>query len=168
MSGDQYLQSIGVKPDEDSRELLFTVMSEEAVKEGVPSDKIEKLEGGAKKRPAPPHAWKPGQSGNPQGRKSRQYERDMVESIKRVLTPENIEKYLNIGLDLAVEQRSTRGIIAVLELGLAYGAGKPVQQVVGDSGKTELLEQLLASDKPLLPPEQVPLDHPTPFDGRDE
>lgn len=86
------------------------------------------------------------------GRKSRQYEKDMINAVKDVLTPENIKHYLTTALDLAVSQQSARGIVAVLTLGMAYGAGKPVQQVTVDNGKTELLEQLLRNDgEPLLP-----------------
>ena len=149
MNNDQYLMSLGIKPDQDSRDVLFEVQ-QESEEIGVLSNKTKENRGDIRDHRG---KWLPGARVPGAGRKSRQYERDMVEAIKRVLTPENIEKYLNIGLDLAVDQKSTRGIIAVLELGLAYGAGKPVQQVVGDSGKTELLEQLLSSDKPLLPPE---------------
>ena len=138
---------------ETEQRLEFVVKEEDTAKIGVPFDNIEKENGGAKKRPAPPHAWKPGQSGNPAGRKSRQYEKDMLDAIKNVLTPENIEFYLSKALELAIDQKSARGILATLELGLAYGAGKPVQQVVRDTGKTELLQELLAGDKPLLPPE---------------
>ncbi len=155
MSDDRYLQSLGIKPDAEARELLFVVREEEAANIGVLSDNTKKENGvsrGARGR------WLPGQSGNPAGRKSRQYEKDMIDAVRRALTPENIESWINRALELADSQNSARGIVAVLELGLAYGAGKPVQQVVRDTGKTELLQELLSNDAPLLPPEPEPTE----------
>ena len=130
--------------------LEFVVKEEEDAKIGVHLDKTQKQNGVARDERG---RLLPGSTLNGAGRKSRQYERDMIEAVKNVLTPENIEFYLNKALELAIDQKSARGILATLELGLAYGAGKPVQQVVRDTGKTELLQELLAGDKPLLPPE---------------
>ena len=133
----------------EGTEEVLTVEEEEEGVVDVQSDKTETKNGGYRDTKG---RFLPGNPAVGAGRKSRQYEKDMINAVKDVLTPENIRHYLTTALDLAVSQQSARGIVAVLTLGMAYGAGKPVQQVTVDNGKTELLEQLLHNDgEPLLP-----------------
>lgn len=60
---------------------------------------------------------------------------------------------LDKAYEIALELRSARGIVAAVTPILEYGLGKPIQQVVHEAGRTELLEQLFeVKDTPLLPP----------------
>ena len=95
----------------------------------------------------------PGSRVRGSGRKSRQYEKDMIAAIREALPSDEIKRWINRALELAEQQNSARGIINVLDFATSYAAGKPVQQVSVDAGRTELLEQLLSGDngEPLLP-----------------
>lgn len=70
----------------------------------------------------------------------------------RYTTDELLDR-LDEAYRIAVSQRSPRGIVSATVPILEYGIGKPVQQVLVDAGRTELLEQLIADtdSKPLLP-----------------
>lgn len=148
MSDDRYLQSLGVKPDAEARELLFVVREEESANIGVLSNKTENASGVMRDERG---RLLPGSRIPGSGRKSKAYESQLVESLRKALPPDKLEWWIDKALKIAEYQQSARGIIAVLEFATSYAAGKPVQQVVRDTGKTELLEQLLTDDKPLLP-----------------
>ena len=65
---------------------------------------------------------------------------------------EEIFGRLDTAYRIAVEMKSSRGIVAAVTPIMEYGLGKPIQQVVHEAGRTELLEQLFeAKDTPLLP-----------------
>lgn len=89
------------------------------------------------------------------GRKTKATEDAYLVAIKQAMSPEQLTEALQTAYDLAVELKSPRSILAVVELIAAYGLGKPTQTLLTghDSSKTELLERLLSSDKPLLPPD---------------
>ena len=67
----------------------------------------------------------PGNSGGP-GRPKRETEEAILNAIRSALSPAEIEGAIRIGLQLAIEQKSTRGIVAILELAASYSIGRPV------------------------------------------
>ena len=68
------------------------------------------------------------------GRPKREREEAVLNAITEALTPERIREAIETALDLAIEQKSPRGIVAVLELCSGYAVGKPVQRVQQSSG----------------------------------
>lgn len=90
----------------------------------------------------------PGGPGRPKGRREN---REYVEAIKAGYPPERILALLEEALDLAIETRSWRGVLAVVEFAAAYTLGKPKQTVVS-TGSVSLAELLADVDdsKPLL------------------
>ncbi len=65
---------------------------------------------------------------------------------------EEIFDRLDKAYEIAVQMKSARGIVTAVTPILEYGLGKPIQQIVHEAGRTELLEQLFeAKDTPLLP-----------------
>lgn len=83
-----------------------------------------------------------------------------IKTIKQVIrdryTLEQLLGRLDEAYNIALMQKSPRGMINATIPILEYSEGKPVQQVVIEAGRTDLLEQLLQSDRPLLPePEPV-------------
>jgi len=89
------------------------------------------------------------------GRKTRATEDAYLTAIKAALSPEQLTAALQTALELAIELRSPRAILAVVETVAAYGLGKPTQTIqTKQSPTSELLEQLLSGDfgnAPLLP-----------------
>ncbi len=73
----------------------------------------------------------PGNSGGP-GRPKREVEESILNAIRSALSPAEIEGAIRIGLQLAIEQKSTRGIVAILELAAGYSIGKPIQRTESD------------------------------------
>jgi hypothetical protein len=57
------------------------------------------------------------------------YARALRKQIQAKFDPERIAREMEEALALAKSQRSTRGVVAVLELIVAYGAGKPQQSI---------------------------------------
>ncbi len=77
---------------------------------------------------------------------------DIRAAIWKRYTLEEIFGRLDTAYRIAVEMKSSRGIVAAVTPIMEYGLGKPIQQVVHEAGRTELLEQLFeAKDTPLLP-----------------
>jgi len=77
---------------------------------------------------------------------------DIRAAIWKRYTLEEIFSRLDTAYRIAVEMKSSRGIVAAVTPIMEYGLGKPIQQVVHEAGRTELLEQLFeAKDTPLLP-----------------
>lgn len=88
---------------------------------------------GSKKKP-PPHAWKPGQSGNPGGRPKKS--RELEELIREALTmPDGRNKAVERLLGIMAEGED-KDSIAAAKLLKAYGYGNPRQQVevTGEDG----------------------------------
>lgn len=70
----------------------------------------------------------PGNGGGP-GRPKREQERMILDAISNALSPAEIEFAIREGLRLAIEQKSTRGIVAILELAAGYSIGRPTVRV---------------------------------------
>lgn len=97
------------------------------------------------------HPALPG-SGRPKGSGIADKTPDIRAAIWKRYTLEEIFSRLDTAYRIAVEMKSSRGIVAAVTPIMEYGLGKPIQQVVHEAGRTELLEQLFeAKDTPLLP-----------------
>jgi len=89
-----------------------------------------------------PGQFLPGNPGSP-GRKPKAVERAYLDAVKEGLPPDEVASLIREALDLARRQNSWRGMAEVLQLALAYGAGKPVNRVqTSDGNLTALLEAL--------------------------
>lgn len=92
--------------------------------------------------------WKPGTSGNPKGRPSRQHELETLESIRASFPPERVTAILEDALRIAEETNSARGMLAVVTEILDRTQGKSVARVAQPSnGLQEILDMLNASGK---------------------
>ena len=88
------------------------------------------------------------------GRKTKAQEDAYLVAIKAAMTPEQLTEALQTALDLAIELKSPRAILVVVEVVANYGLGKPTQTVIKrrDSSKDALIAALLQDDNdPLLP-----------------
>lgn len=85
------------------------------------------------------------------GRKPKAVERAYLDAMQAAMPPERIEQLLGEALELARSTRSWRGIVEVITLAMAYGAGKPVSKTVHTDGNLAELLAALQDDKPLLP-----------------
>ena len=94
------------------------------------------------------HLWQPGQSGNPAGRKPKAVERAYLDAVKEGLPPDEVASLIREALDLARRQNSWRGMAEVLQLALAYGAGKPVNRVQTSDGNLAALLDALGQGQP--------------------
>ena len=85
----------------------------------------------------------PGHSQPGPGRPKRETEQAILHAITSALSPAEITSAIKTALDLAIEQKSARGIIAVLELAAGYGIGKPTVRVeqIDDNPMTEKFEE---------------------------
>lgn len=114
---------------------------------GVQSRDSEIVMRGERGKFAPGHPPTPG-GGRPPVDKTP----DIRAAIWKRYTLEEIFGRLDTAYRIAVEMKSSRGIVAAVTPIMEYGLGKPIQQVVHEAGRTELLEQLFeAKDTPLLP-----------------
>jgi len=114
---------------------------------GVQSRDSEIVMRGERGKFAPGHPPTPG-GGRPPVDKTP----DIRAAIWKRYTLEEIFGRLDTAYQIAVKQQSARGIVAAVTPIMEYGLGKPIQQVVHEAGRTELLEQLFeAKDTPLLP-----------------
>lgn len=97
--------------------------------------------------------WVTGHTGVPgSGRKPMDKTPDIRAAIWKRYTMEEIFSRLDKAYEIAVEMKSAKGIVTATTPILEYGLGKPIQQVVHEAGRTELLEQLFeVKDTPLLP-----------------
>lgn len=96
------------------------------------------------------------------GRKPKALEHAYLDAMRNALPPERIESLLEDALALAQSSRSWRGIVEVVTLAMAYGAGKPVSKTVHTDGNLAELLAALSDDKPLLP---VSSDNPKLSEG---
>lgn len=85
------------------------------------------------------------------GRKPKAVEKAYLDAMQAAMPPERIEQLLGEALELARSTRSWRGIVEVVQLAMAYGAGKPVSKTVHTDGNLAELLAALQDDKPLLP-----------------
>lgn len=114
---------------------------------GVQSRESEIAMRGERGKFLPGHPATPGG-----GRKPIDRTPDIRAAIWKRYTLEEIFSRLDTAYRIAVEMKSSRGIVAAVTPIMEYGLGKPIQQVVHEAGRTELLEQLFeAKDTPLLP-----------------
>ena len=114
---------------------------------GVQSRESEIAMRGERGKFLPGHPATPGG-----GRKPIDRTPDIRAAIWNRYTLEEIFSRLDTAYRIAVEMKSSRGIVAAVTPIMEYGLGKPIQQVVHEAGRTELLEQLFeAKDTPLLP-----------------
>ena len=80
----------------------------------------------------------PGHAPTSPGRPKREVEESILNAIRSALSPAEIEGAIRIGLQLAIEQKSTRGIVAILELAAGYAVGRPVARAeTSDRSKIE-------------------------------
>jgi hypothetical protein len=91
---------------------------------------------------------------NPRGRPNQVKaidNRDYIDAIKAEFPPERITELLGIAIQLAIETKSWRGIVAASEFAANYSLGKPVKRVesTGDSSLADLLAGVDTS-KPLM------------------
>ncbi|CAN5441794.1 hypothetical protein BH10CHL1_BH10CHL1_17980 [soil metagenome] len=84
--------------------------------------------------------FKKGNPGGP-GRPKKAAELAMLNAIKSTFTDEQIKGYLKQAMETAVEQKSSRGMIAVLEYIADRTLGKPVQQIT--TGETDAMREAL-------------------------
>lgn len=73
------------------------------------------------------------------GRPKREQERMILDAITNALSAEEIEGAIRIALELAIQQKSTRGIVSVLELCAAYAIGRPTVRV--ESNNSNVIEE---------------------------
>lgn len=87
------------------------------------------------------------------GRAPKTYEKGIVEAIKRKWSPDVIVDRLEEAYELALELRSPRAMLGIIELASAYGYGKPVITVTTapNEKREELLRMIAEDDTPLLP-----------------
>lgn len=67
----------------------------------------------------------------------------MLRAITDVLTPDEVEQWMREALSIAHSQKSTRGIMQVLEFAASYSLGRPTQRVQHEDVTTP--EQWLAA-----------------------
>jgi hypothetical protein len=82
----------------------------------------------------------PGWAGGP-GRPSKAQEQAFLDAIRASMTPGEVTAYIRKALQLAEEQNSARGLVAVLEFVRDSTSGRPVQR---EPEQTDALEVLLA------------------------
>ncbi len=77
----------------------------------------------------------PGHSSPGPGRPKKETERAILDAITSALSPAQITEAIQTALEIAIETRSARGIVAVVELQAAYGIGKPTIRVEKTEGE---------------------------------
>ena len=86
------------------------------------------------------------------GRAPKAFEQGIKEALKERWPPQVISERIEEAYTLAKSQQSARGMLAAIELAASYCYGKPTITLAAANTNTELLERLLADDRPLLPP----------------
>jgi len=77
------------------------------------------------------------------GRPKRETERAVLDAITNALSPEDIADAIREGLRLAIMQKSTRGIVALLSLVADHSVGRPVARTV--YADTSVIEEAMQS-----------------------
>lgn len=93
----------------------------------------------------------PGSAQPGAGRKPKAVEKAYVDAIRNAVPPEELEALIKEALESARSTKSWRGLVEVVELVMAYGAGKPQQKIVQSDGNLDALLAALQDDSPLLP-----------------
>jgi hypothetical protein len=77
--------------------------------------------------------WKPGQSGNPNGRPPKEKETEYLRAMREHFTPEQIVEVIR---SLLADDKSWRARHAGAELLLHYALGKPTQRIAHSTAST--------------------------------
>ena len=84
------------------------------------------------------------------GRKPKQVEREYIDALRSVCTPDSLKEYVQRAMKLAEEIRSPKAMINAATFVAEYTIGKPKQQIEVTSG-ADLLALLEQDDTPLIP-----------------
>lgn len=81
------------------------------------------------------------------GRPKREVEQSILAGLTGALTQERITELITQAIEIAIEQKSTKGIVSVLQLVAAYGLGTPVQRSEDNDTDqmTEYLQNIIAA-----------------------
>jgi hypothetical protein len=87
------------------------------------------------------------------GRKRKEIELGLLAAVTSAFTFEQVTEYMQMAMDIAVKNNSSKGIMQVLEFQAAYGIGKPIsryERVEGDpiSAALEKLKEIYAQQQP--------------------
>ena len=112
----------------------------------------DQITGSAKGRVADPITGRFAPGNATGGRKPKAIERAYLDAVKEGLPPSEVASLIREALDLARRQNSWRGMAEVLQLALAYGAGKPVNRVQTSDGNLTALLEALGQGQPAAQP----------------
>ncbi len=81
------------------------------------------------------------------GRKRKEIELGLLAAVTSAFTFEQVTEYMQMAMDIAVKNNSSKGIMQVLEFQAAYGIGKPIsryERIEGDpiSAALEAMKQM--------------------------
>ena len=94
-------------------------------------------------------SWKPGQSGNPNGRPKKVDEEEAMAALRRGASPERLEAAFNGMYEHAVQYGGFKAWEAYLKLALPYWLGQPPQFITTKTDAlTTILMQLEAKHNP--------------------
>lgn len=108
----------------------------------------DQITGSAKGRVADPVTGRFAPGNATGGRKPKAVERAYLDAVKEGLPPDEVASLIREALELARRQNSWRGMAEVLQLALAYGAGKPVNRVQTSDGNLAALLDALGQGQP--------------------
>jgi hypothetical protein len=87
--------------------------------------------------------WKPGHAFKSPGRPKKETEAAILSAISNAFSEQEITFYLQEAMRLAIEMKSPRAIVAVIELQAAYGLGRPTVRIEQQpNGLQDILRQL--------------------------
>lgn len=109
----------------------------------------EKSGGGGGDRDERGH-FLPGHGVRSPGRPKREVERAILDGLTSALSQEEITQLIKDAVILAKEQKSARGIVAVLALVAGYGIGTPVQRsdTTDSNAMDDAIAKLMSRDMP--------------------
>ena len=76
------------------------------------------------------HAYKPPRKGNRNDKRGREYS----DAIANAVTPDLVVQLIEETVTMARKRQSSRTMLQVLTLALAYGAGRPAYRIANDDG----------------------------------
>ena len=88
--------------------------------------------------------FQPGnQAGKGHGRPPKVREQEVLDAINSAMPKERITELLNTMIDIAMAQKSWRGIASALDFAAAYQIGKPIARIQqGEGGLAQVLAEL--------------------------